>query len=199
MVFGTTKTTVDFFQKSFGQRFPFSKIDHVFVPDYKYSAMENVGCITYNDEKFFGQKELPLPMLTFFSVVIQHELCHMWFGNLVTMKWWNDLWLNEAFATALSYKSCAEGGLQVDAFKDESWIHMNSMKRWGLAEDLIETTHNIQADCKDTDTAESIVDGITYGKGSSLIKQLIFLMDWDTFAAGLKIYFKRHKWGNTSL
>ena len=123
----------------------------------------------------------------------------MWFGNLVTMQWWNDLWLNEAFATSLAYKACSLGGEHVNPYKDEAWLHMQAYKRWGLSEDLLSSNHKIQADCPDTDMAESLIDGITYGKGSSLIKQLIFLMDWDTFCAGLKIYFKRHKWGNTTL
>jgi len=121
----------------------------------------------------------------------------MWFGNLVTMNWWNDLWLNEAFATALSYKACSMGGLCVEEYKDESWLHMSGYKRWGIGEDLMPSNHNIQAECSTTDTAESLIDGITYGKGCSLIKQLIFLMGWETFCEGLKIYFKRNKWGNT--
>lgn len=103
-------------------------------------------------------------------MVIQHELCHMWFGNLVTMDWWNDLWLNEAFATALSYKACSVGGAFVDPVKDESWLHMANYKRWGLNDDLMPSNHCIQADCPTTDAAESLIDGITYGKGSSMIK-----------------------------
>ena len=123
----------------------------------------------------------------------------MWFGNLVTMNWWNDLWLNEAFATALSYKACSMGGEFVDEFANDAWVHMDGYKRWGLRDDFQPTTHNIQADCPNTDTAESLIDGITYGKGSSLIKQLIFLMGWETFCKGLKIYFNRHSWTNTEL
>ena len=189
LVFGITKTTLDFYQKNFGQRYPFTKVDHVMCPDYKYGAMENVGCITYSDEIMCAHKHMSIPQLTFFCVVIQHELCHMWFGNLVTMDWWNDLWLNEAFATALSYKACSMGGPFVDDFKDESWLHMSGYKRWGMTEDLMPSNHNIQADCPTTDTAESLIDGITYGKGCSMIKQLIFLMGWETFCNGLTIYF----------
>ena len=168
-------------------------------PDYKYGAMENVGCITYSDEIMCSEKHMSVPKLTFFCVVIQHELCHMWFGNLVTMKWWNDLWLNEAFATSLSYKACSMGGPHVDPYRDESWLHMSGYKRWGLAEDLMPSNHKIQAECPTTDTAESLIDGITYGKGSSMIKQLIFLMGWETFCKGLHIYFKKFAWSNTEL
>ena len=199
LMFGITKTTLDFYQRNFGARYPFTKVDHVMSPDYKYGAMENVGCITYSDEIMCSEKHMSIPKLTFFTVVIQHELCHMWFGNLVTMKWWNDLWLNEAFATSLSYKACSEGGPFVEPYKDEAWLHMSGYKRWGLAEDLMPSNHKIQAECPTTDTAESLIDGITYGKGSSMIKQLIFLMGWEVFCKGLKIYFKRHAWSNTEL
>jgi len=142
---------------------------------------------------------MSIPQLTFFCVVIQHELAHMWFGNLVTMQWWNDLWLNESFATALSYYACARGGEFVEEFKDESWLHFANYKRWGLNDDLAPTNHNIEADCENTDVSESLIDGITYGKGASLLKQLIFLMGWDAFTNGLKLYFKEHKWSNTTL
>jgi aminopeptidase N len=94
----------------------------------------------------------------------------MWFGNLVTMKWWNDLWLNESFATALSYYACSFGGKSVEEFKDESWVHFANYKRWGLNEDLLPTNHNIWAEVESTEVAETIVDGITYGKGASLLK-----------------------------
>ncbi len=137
--------------------------------------------------------------LTWLVVVIQHELCHMWFGNLVTMDWWEDLWLNEAFATALSYKACSLGGPHVEEVRNEAWLHMSGYKRWGLQEDLMPSNHKIQADCPSTDTAESLIDGITYGKGSSMIKQLIFLIGWETFTNGLKIYFNKYQWTNTTL
>ena len=105
-----SKTTIKFFSESFGHPYPFTKVDHVMCPDYMYGAMENVGCITYNDALLCGEKEVSLPSLTWQVSVVQHELCHMWFGNLVTMKWWNDLWLNEAFATSLAYKAESCGG-----------------------------------------------------------------------------------------
>lgn len=161
--------------------------------------MENVGCITYNDDRICRSKEMSIPDKTWFTVVIQHEIAHMWFGNLVTMDWWNDLWLNEAFATCLSYKACSVGGPFVEDVKEESWIHMAGYKRWGLSEDILPTNHFIQCVCKSTDEAESLIDGITYGKGSSMIKQLIFLLGWENFSKGLYIYFQRHAWSNTVL
>lgn len=114
-------------------------------PDYKFGAMENVGCITYSDGIMCSSKNMSIPQLTFFCVVIQHELAHMWFGNLITMQWWNDLWLNESFATALSYYACSFGGPFVDEFKEESWLHFAGYKRWGLTEDLLPSNHNIEA------------------------------------------------------
>ena len=199
LIFGITKTTLDFYQKTFGQRYPFSKVDHVMCPDYKYGAMENVACITYSDSIMCSSQHMSIPQLTFFCVVIQHELAHMWFGNLVTMQWWNDLWLNESFATALSYYACAQGGPFVEEFKQESWLHFANYKRWGLSDDLSATNHNIEAECANTDVSESLIDGITYGKGASLLKQLIFLMGWDAFTYGLKLYFKEFKWTNTNI
>lgn len=199
LIFGITKTTIDYYQKTFGQRYPFTKVDHVMCPDYKYGAMENVGCITYSDDIMCSSQHMSIPQLTFFCVVIQHELAHMWFGNLVTMQWWNDLWLNESFATALSYYACARGGEHVEEFKNESWLHFANYKRWGLNDDLMPTNHNIEADCESTDVSESLIDGITYGKGASLLKQLIFLMGWDAFTDGIKIYFQEFKWTNTTL
>ena len=168
-------------------------------PDYKYGAMENVACITYSDNIMCSSQHMSIPQLTFFCVVIQHELAHMWFGNLVTMQWWSDLWLNESFATALSYYACAEGGPFVEEFKDESWLHFANYKRWGLSDDLSATNHNIEAECANTDVSESLIDGITYGKGASLLKQLIYIMGWDAFTHGLRLYFKEFKWTNTSL
>ena len=161
--------------------------------------MENVGCITYSDDIMCSSPDMSTPQLTFFCVVIQHEIAHMWFGNLVTMQWWNDLWLNESFATALSYYACAEGGPFVEQFANESWLHFANYKRWGLNDDLMPTNHCIEADCADTDVSESLIDGITYGKGASLLKQLIFLMGWEAFTNGIKLYFKNYKWGNTTL
>ena len=199
LVFGTTKHSIDFYSKSYGQRFPFSKCDHVFVPDYLFSAMENIGCIVYNDATFCSSKEMSVPQLTFFSIVVQHELCHMWFGNYVTMKWWNDLWLNEAFATVLSYVCCAEDAEAVRDYKEESWIHFNGGKLRGICDDMLPSNHPVAGPCLNTDEAESLFDALTYQKGSSLMKQLIFIMGWDTFCDGLKLYFETYKWKNTIL
>jgi aminopeptidase N len=123
----------------------------------------------------------------------------MWFGNLVTMEWWDDLWLNEAFATSLSYYICSLGGAHVEEYKHYAMLDMSKYKRWGLSDDILPSNHKIQADCESTDTAESLIDGITYGKGSSMIKQLIFLIGWDVFTNGLKLYFQKYAWGNTTL
>ena len=115
-----------------------------------------------------------------------HEICHMWFGNLATMRWWNDLWLNEAFATCLSYKCNEKGGPCTDEFIEDTWLDFQDIKAWGLSDDAYPTTHMVAATCSNTDTAESLIDGVTYGKGSSVIKQLMFAMGWKAFITGIR-------------
>ena len=123
----------------------------------------------------------------------------MWFGNLVTMKWWDDLWLNEAFATALSYRACHVAGALSMEYLEETQILFGSYKRWGLSEDMRSSCHSIIAKCCDTEQASSLLDGITYGKGSSLIKQLIYILGWDNFTTSMRMYFQKYKWQNASL
>jgi aminopeptidase N len=179
LIFCVSKQTINFYQQSFGVRYPFSKLDHVMCPDYKHGAMENVACITYSDS--LVSVEMTDAQTAFLAVVIQHELCHMWFGNLVTMQWWDDLWLNEAFATALSYRACSVAGSFALKYLEETQVLFSGYKRWGLAEDMRSSCHPIVTSCTDTEQSEQLLDGISYGKGSALINQLIHLIGWDQF------------------
>lgn len=133
-----------YYEDLFGTPYPFGKYDQVFVPEHIYGAMENVGCVTFNERcivTLLSKTSVALCLKT--ANTFLHELSHMWFGNLVTMKWWDDLWLNEAFATCLSYKVCSMGGPFVEELKGEAWIHMAGYKRYGLNDDTLPTTHNI--------------------------------------------------------
>ncbi len=121
----------------------------------------------------------------------------MWFGNLVTMKWWNDLWLNESFATYLSHRAMREA--QRLQNYNSSWMIFLSYKAWAFREDQMPTTHPIASNCQNTEEAEANFDGITYAKGSSCLKQLAYLIGEQVFAQGVRLYFRRHAWGNTEL
>ena len=155
--------------------------------------MENVGLVTYNE--LYCWKDKPTQQLRAkFSIIVLHELAHMWFGNLVTMTWWDDLWLNESFATFISFLC------QSQAVKDEytnTWVAFNNMKGFAYREDQKDTTHPVMGDITDTEESESHFDSIVYYKGSSFLKQMFFFIGQENFSNGLKEYFKMYKWGNT--
>ena len=179
----------------FSTPYPFDKLDQVFCPDYRMGAMENVGNITYNDEYIPRDEQYTRSKQEYIYNTILHEVSHMWFGNLVTMQWWDDLWLNESFANMISYICMdeAEGlediTLAWNIFLDENF--------WGLSEDQKNTSHSIAATCNSTGEAEDIFDGISYGKGASWLKQLVFFFGKDILKEGLKTYFAKYSFKNT--
>lgn len=191
--FKTTKQGFNFFEKYFSTDYPYTKYDQVIVPDFNSGAMENVAAVTFN-EVYVSREKTPLrSQRRALANVIFHEMAHMWFGNLVTMNWWNDLWLNESFATYM-----AATGLYYNTEYTESWISFfNRTKQWAYAEDQWRTTHPIEADIPSTSVATSNFDGITYGKGASSLKQLVFLIGEDNFKKGLADYFKKYGGDNT--
>lgn len=129
--------------------------------------------------------------------MVAHELCHMWFGDFVTMDWWDGLWLNESFADFLSFYACEQFSLSFDQFDFAS--EFNDRKGWGYSTDMSNATHAIAGAVLDTRQAESIFDGITYSKGSATLKQMLFLLGPKRFSDALGIYFKKHGFGNTTL
>lgn len=186
---------MDFYAQMFDQPYPFSKYDQVFVPEYNSGAMENVGCVTYNEAYLFRDKATDNQRLDRGETFL-HELAHMWFGNLVTMRWWNDLWLNESFATYISYLALTEA----TRFGENAWKVFNSdIKRWAYQQDQLPTTHPIAGTAADTEIAFLNFDGITYGKGASVLKQLVKYISRDTFRDGMRLYFRRHAWSNATL
>lgn len=189
---------IKFYNEFFKVPYPFKKYDFVFCPEYTVGAMEYPGVITYNDR--FIYREIPNKVqVSALGKVTNHELAHMWFGDLVTMKWWNDLWLNESFADFVCYLCNA---IIVDKMPFEisdSWSAFALRKNWGYDEDQMITTHPIACTVEATNQADSIFDGITYSKGASVLKQLYFLIGHEIFSKNISNYFNKYKWGNTTL
>jgi aminopeptidase N len=190
-IFDTTKKGLRFYANYFGAPYPFPKFGQIFVPEFSWGGMENPGAITLNERNIF-RGAVTDSALSGRDDLILHEMAHMWFGDLVTMRWWNDLWLNESFATyaAVLAKSHALGS-------PNGWIEFFSEKTWGYWQDSLVTTHPIETDVKDVRTAKSNIDGITYAKGGSALKQLHFFVGENGFRDGLRSYFKAFAWQNT--
>jgi aminopeptidase N len=193
-IFEVTSQGLDFYGEMFDQVYPFAKYDQVFVPEYNSGAMENVGCVTYNELYLFRDPATESQKLDRAETFL-HELAHMWFGNLVTMRWWDDLWLNESFATYISYLAMTEATRFTNAWK----VFNADIKRWAYQQDQLPTTHPIAGSAADTEIAFLNFDGITYGKGASVLKQLVKYIGRDAFQNGMRTYFKRHGWSNATL
>ena len=193
-ILDTTKRGFDYFQELFGRPYPFAKYDQIFTPEYNAGAMENAGCVTFREDYVFRSKVTDAAYERRAETIL-HELAHMWFGDLVTMQWWNDLWLNESFATYASVRCQADATRWTNAWT----TFANSEKTWAYAQDQLPSTHPIVADIPDLEAVYVNFDGITYAKGASVLKQLVAYVGDEAFAEGLKTYFRRHAWGNTRL
>jgi aminopeptidase N len=194
-LFTATRQSFDLQQELFGRPYPFGdSYDQVFVPGFNAGAMENAGMVTFTDDFLFRSK-VTLDRRRLRATVVAHEMAHMWFGDLVTMRWWDDLWLNESFAELL-------GTLTVDEATGlpGSWAAFTvSRKTWGYAADQLPTTHPVTTDVADTQSALLNFDGISYAKGASVLRQLMAYVGRDAFFAGVRAYLDRHAWGNTTL
>ncbi|MGW6272765.1 MULTISPECIES: aminopeptidase N [unclassified Streptomyces] len=195
-IFEVTRQGFDWFQEKFDYAYPFAKYDQLFVPEFNAGAMENAGAVTIRDQYVFRSKVTDAAYETRAETIL-HELAHMWFGDLVTMEWWNDLWLNESFAT---YTSIACQAYAENSRWPHSWTTFaNSMKTWAYRQDQLPSTHPIMADIRDLDDVLVNFDGITYAKGASVLKQLVAYVGMDEFFQGVQAYFKAHAFGNTRL
>jgi aminopeptidase N len=182
------------YERVFDQSYPFSKYDQLFVPEFNAGAMENAGAVTITEQYVFRSK-VPEATVERRALTVLHELAHMWFGDLVTMRWWDDLWLNESFAEYASTRCQAEGTRWHNA-----WTTFSSAeKAWAYRQDQLASTHPVVADIRDLEDVEVNFDGITYAKGASVLKQLVHWVGQDAFDEGLRQYFRRHAWGNTTL
>jgi aminopeptidase N len=189
-----TKAGFAFFEEEFDQAYPFEKYDQIFTPEYNMGAMENAGAVTIVEQYVFRSK-VSEALVERRALTILHELAHMWFGDLVTMQWWDDLWLNESFAEWASTTCQAEATHWTQAWT----TFATSEKAWAYRQDQLSSTHPVAADMVDLDAVEVNFDGITYAKGASVLKQLVAYVGRDAFRDGLRAYFTRHAWGNTTL
>jgi aminopeptidase N len=180
-----------FFEEKFAYPYPFGKYDQLFVPEYNMGAMENAGCVTFRDE-YLPRSRQDRSFYEFRAEVILHEMAHMWFGDLVTMKWWDDLWLNESFAEW----ACYHAAVNATDFT-EAWTGFtNARKNWAYRQDQLPSTHPIAADNYDLQAVEVNFDGITYAKGASVLKQLVAWVGLHPFMEGLRGYFEDFAFSN---
>lgn len=189
-----TRAGFAFYEEQFAFPYPFAKYDQLFVPEFNAGAMENAGAVTFLESYVFRSK-VPEATVERRAVTILHELAHMWFGDLVTMRWWDDLWLNESFAEFASTLATAEATRWTSA-----WTTFSSLEKgWAYRQDQLPSTHPIAADIRDLEDVEVNFDGITYAKGASVLKQLVAWVGQEQFFAGVRQYFQKHAWGNTEL
>jgi aminopeptidase N len=194
-IFEVTKQGFAYFEKTFGLAYPFGKYDQIAVAEYNWGAMENVGCVTFHEDVLIFRSKVTERSYISRATTIHHEMAHMWFGDLVTMKWWQDLWLNESFAEWASYLSVSESTKYTNA-----WTEFNSVrKNWAYRVDQMTSTHPIAVEMEDLDAVRTNFDGISYAKGASVLQQLVAHVGRDNFISGLRKYFAKHAYKNTEL
>ncbi|MFE5829602.1 aminopeptidase N [Streptomyces sp. NPDC056508] len=198
-ILAVTKACYDRYHEKFDEPYPFDSYDQAFVPEFNAGAMENPGLVTFRDEFVFRSAVTVTERQTR-AMVIAHEMAHMWFGDLVTLRWWDDIWLNESFAEYMGYQTVNEACS--DLFPD-TWIDFGvTRKAWGYEADQRPSTHPVAPDPEAVpDTASALLnfDGISYAKGASALRQLVTWLGEKDFLAGINIHFKRHKFGNATL
>ena len=192
-LFTQTKQGFGFYHKNFGVPYAFGKYDQLFVPEFNAGAMENAGAVTFLEDYVFRSKVTRASYERRAETVL-HEMAHMWFGDLVTMRWWDDLWLNESFATFASVLCQAEA----TEFTEAWTTFANSEKSWAYRQDQLPSTHPVAADIPDLAAVEVNFDGITYAKGASVLKQLVAYVGLEHFLTGLRDYFRAHAFDNAT-
>ncbi len=189
-----TRQGFDWFHQAFGYRYPFDKFDQLFMPEFNAGAMENAGCVTIMEDYVFRSKVTQAEYERRAETIL-HELAHMWFGDLVTMRWWDDLWLNESFATFVSVLCQSQATRWTSAWT----TFANVEKAWAYRQDQLPSTHPIAADISDLHAVEVNFDGITYAKGASVLKQLAAYVGVDAFLRAMRVYFRKYEFGNSTL
>jgi aminopeptidase N len=193
-ILGITRQGLDYYSGLFGGDFPFAKYDQVFVPEFSAGATESAACVIFADSLLFRSR-VTEAMRGLRASVILHEMAHMWVGDLVTMRWWDDLWLNESFAEFCAAQASAEA----TSFTDAWATFCTSRKAWGYQQDQLPSTHPVAADVATLSQAIANFDGISYAKGAGVLRQLVARLDRDAFFAGIRAYFAAHEWANATL
>ena len=190
-----TRAGLAHYEREFVVPYPFGKYDQVFVPEFNFGAMENPGVVTFREDGFLYRSRVTEAAREQRAMVIMHEMAHMWFGDLVTMRWWDDLWLNESFASWAGY------GVAASATRfTQAWTTFAlAQKAWAYVQDQLPSTHPVVADIPELEGLSQQFDGITYAKGASVLKQLVAYVGYDAFVAGVNRYFERHAWANATL
>ncbi|MCA1710736.1 MAG: aminopeptidase N [Actinobacteria bacterium] len=193
-LFTVTKQGFEFYHREFGYRYPFGKYDQLFVPEFNAGAMENAGAVAFLEDYVFRSKVTDAAYQRRAETVL-HEMAHMWFGDLVTMRWWDDLWLNESFASYMAVLCMVEA----TRYKSGWTTFANTEKTWAYRQDQLPSTHPIASDIADIEAVKVNFDGITYAKGASVLKQLVAWVGAEAFTSGLREYFREHAFANTEL
>ena len=193
-VFEVTRAGLDFFHERYGVTFPWGSYDQVYVPEYNLGAMENPGCITFN-ENYISRSTPTFSERQRRANTTLHEMCHMWFGDLATPSWWDDLWLKESFAENQGASAIATATRYVGEWAN---FAMNR-KIWAYTQDQMPTTHPIAADIPDVAAAKTNFDGITYAKGASVLKQLVYYVGREKFFQGINQYLNKYAYSNATL
>ena len=193
-VFEVTRAGLDFFHERYGVTFPWGSYDQIYVPEYNLGAMENPGCITFN-ESYISRSTPTFSERQRRANTTLHEMCHMWFGDLATPAWWDDLWLKESFAENQGASAIATSTKYTGEWAN---FAMNR-KIWAYTQDQMPTTHPIAADIPDVAAAKTNFDGITYAKGAAVLKQLVAWVGENAFYEGARRYFDKHRFGATTL
>lgn len=189
-----TKQGLETFPAAFGMSYQWGKYDSVFVPEYNLGAMENPGCVTFNEDKYIHRSHTTRADAATRANTILHEMSHMWFGDLVTPKWWDDLWLKESFAEFMGAWAC----VQATQYKEAWQAFTGTRLSWALENDQYPTTHPIIAQVPDLEAADQVFDGITYAKGAAVLRQLVAWVGEDAFFAGTRQYFSAHAFGSAT-
>jgi len=193
-IFEITRQGLDFFERRFGHRYPFGKYDQLYVPEFSSGAMENVACVVHHERMIFRSRVTDAERMQRAETTL-HEMAHMWFGDLVSPTWWDDLWLNESFAEYMGYLGVAEA-----TRFETAWTQFAiATKAAARAQDQLPTTHPIVADIPDVESVTLNLDAITYNKGASALQQLVVWVGEDAFFKGIQAYFTAHAFGNTEL